>query len=58
MHAFLHNTLDTEVIVKATDDSITWPELTELYFNFLQASGYSVTRKEFADVVQCDFGDN
>lgn len=56
MRAFLYdNGEGTEVILKSIDESITWWELNELYFNFLQASGYQLTRAEFAESVSEGF---
>lgn len=57
MHVFLYNDAEegTEVIVKSTNVAVTWWQLTELYFQYLQASGYQLTRKDFAEVIQDNF---
>lgn len=52
MRAFLYNNEEgVEVLVKTINDSVTWWDLTEHYFQYLQASGYQLTRKDFAVAV-------
>lgn len=57
MHSFYFKDEDTEVVIKNISQGIPYAELTELYFNFLQAAGYSLTRTDFAEMVQDIFGD-
>lgn len=56
MYAFLFSD-DTgvEVIIKLPDTGLPWVDLTEYFFNFLQATGYSLTREDFADHVEDNF---
>jgi len=55
MHAFFFDDGETKISISNTNLSIPWVELTELYFNFLQAAGYSLTREDFASAVQDNF---
>lgn len=52
MHMFICKEKDTELILQNINEDVTWSELTETYFSFLQASGYSLTRQDFAEEIQ------
>jgi len=34
---------------KVTDEDMTWPDLSEDFFSFLQGCGYVLSREDFAD---------
>lgn len=57
-HKFIYNACnDTHIEMSIQSVDITWIELTEKYFNYLQACGFVLTREMFAKEVEAEFGE-